>query len=158
MPKAINVTITVPIVIAVGGLLVISIPSILPDIEKETPFLYLFGGLYLVATKSSITHQELLQWSAICTCIAFVSGLALGLWALWRNYGSPVPIGTAIRVLTVCTLLAVAGRFLPEMGRVMTIAAAVLCGVAYLIGLVASGEFGPEDKARLMHVLRRKKS
>lgn len=96
MPKAINVTITVPIVIAVGGLLVISIPSILPDIEKETPFLYLFGGLYLLCAGLYFVLREdhriavcylgifltsaYLAWSAVMAGVAGIPVLFMAMF------------------------------------------------------------------------------
>ena len=118
-------------------------------------YFYILQGL----GSEVITDKEsLLRYAAIGPFITFTIGLLLGLAVLWQRYGSPIPIGTVIRVFLVGAITVFCGRSFPEMGRILSLAVAGLTGLLFLIGLLVSGEFGPEDKRRFMKVIRRKKS
>ncbi len=100
----------------------------------------------------------LLDLTGITTLAAFALGLALGLGTLWKLYGPPIPFGTAARVLGIGGALVVAGHLLPPMGKIASLAVAVAVGLAFLVGLVLTREFGPEDRARLEKVLKRRRA
>ncbi|MBV71919.1 MAG: hypothetical protein CMH52_11360 [Myxococcales bacterium] len=105
-----------------------------------------------------ITSKEaLIRLSAMGTFATFTIGLILGLGALWRRFGSPMPLATVVRVLLVGVVITLVGRQLPEMGKIMALTVSVGAGLLFLIGLVLTGEFGAEDKARFAQVLRGKK-
>ena len=105
-----------------------------------------------------ITSKEsLIRLSAIGTFATFTIGLALGLAALWKRFGSPMPMATVIRVLSVGIVITLVGRQLPDMGKVMALTVSVVAGLLFFVGLVITGEFGAEDKARFTQVLRGKK-
>ncbi len=115
------------------------------------------GVLYQLVLPGAVATPDLLIRTSVCTLIAFVSGLVMGLGALWRMYGPPVPVGTALRVLGLGAALVALGRALPPAGKLASLGLLAAVGIAYLIGLVLTREFGAEDKARLMKVLRRGK-
>jgi O-antigen/teichoic acid export membrane protein len=115
--------------------------------------------LYWLWLPGAADADALLVRAGQATLVAFVLGLAVGLVALHRLYGPPVPLASAARVLGLGGALVAAGRLLvPELGRVASLAVAVAVGLAFLVGLVLLREFNAEDKARLGRVLRRKKT
>lgn len=116
------------------------------------------GVLYMQVLPMAEGPETLLRYAALTTFIAFTSGLVLGLIALWRAFGPPIPMLTLLRVSGVIAALVVAGRFLPELGRIASLAAAVAVGLAFLTGLWLTGEFGAEDRERFMRIIGRRKS
>ena len=115
----------------------------------------LAGLLYLTVLPGATDAADLLTRTGACTLGAFVVGLGIGVAVLWRNYGPPFPLGTSLRVLGIGAALIVAGRFVPSAGPVLNLALAAGVAVAFVAGLVLTREFGPEDKARLLRVVRR---
>ena len=63
-----------------------------------------------------------------------------------------------MRVLGIGAGLVAIGRFVPPLGKVASLAVAVALGLAFLGALVLTREFGPEDKARFLRVVHRKKA
>ncbi|MCA9527143.1 MAG: oligosaccharide flippase family protein [Myxococcales bacterium] len=116
----------------------------------------LAAGSYALLLAGAESTDQILARTGQGTLIAFAGGLLMGLAVLWRRYGAPVPIGTAVRVLGLGAALVVAGRFMPPTGKIVALGVAVAVGIAFLVGLVVTREFGAEDKARLKRVLRRK--
>lgn len=116
------------------------------------------GGLYALVLPRAVDAEELLRLAGMTTLGAFVLGLGLGTAVLWRSYGPPFPAGTTARVLGIGAGLVAAGRLLPPMGRLGSLVVAAGVGLAFLAALVLTREFGPEDKARLMRVLRRRRT
>ena len=116
------------------------------------------GVLYMQVLPMANGPETLLRYAALTTFIAFTTGLVLGLIALWRAFGPPIPMLTLLRVSGVIAALVVAGRFLPELGRIASLAAAVAVGLAFLTGLWLTGEFGAEDRERFMRIIGRRKS
>ena len=113
------------------------------------------AGLYQVWLPGALNTADILRRAGIATLIAFTTGLFLGAAVLWRSYGPPIPLGTTVRVLGIGTALVLAGRQLPEMGKIASLGMLVGVGICYLLALILTREFGEEDKARLMRVLRR---
>ena len=113
------------------------------------------AGLYWLWLPGSLDTADILRRAGIATLIAFTMGLALGGAVIWRAYGPPIPAATLVRVLSIGTVLVVAGRQLPQMGRVASLGMLAAVGITYLLALLLTREFGEEDKARLMRVIRR---
>jgi O-antigen/teichoic acid export membrane protein len=113
--------------------------------------------LYWQVLPQAGTPDELLRMASQSTCIAFTLGLLLGLGALWRNFGPPIPPLTLIRVAAVMVALIFGGTLLPEMGRIASLAVAVVVGLSFLVGLLVTGEFGAEDRERFMRIIGRRK-
>ncbi len=117
----------------------------------------LAAGLYYAILPGAVGLHDLLERTGICTLIAFAFGLVTGLALLWRKYGAPAPLSTTIRVLAIGGALVAAGLFIPPMGKIASLAVAAAVGLSFLALLVISGEFGAEDKERLMRIIKRKK-
>lgn len=115
------------------------------------------AGLYQLVLPEAIGVDDLLRRTGICTLAAFVVGLVAGLALLARRYGPPAPLATTARVFGIGALLVLAGRMLPPLGKIGDLAVAVAIGLAFLAALVLTREFGAEDKARLMRIVRRRR-
>lgn len=118
----------------------------------------LAAALYWFVLPGAVGMLDLLQRTGICTLIAFAFGLVLGLVLLWVRYGPPAPLATTLRVLGIGGLLVAAGLFIPPMGKIASLGVAAAVGLGFLALLVITGEFGAEDKERLMRIIKRKKS
>ncbi|MCA9541457.1 MAG: oligosaccharide flippase family protein [Myxococcales bacterium] len=117
----------------------------------------LAAGLYALVLPGADSATALLTRTGQCTLIAFAVGMLVGGALLWQRYGPPVPWGTALRVLAIGAVLVTGGRFLPPLGKVTSLGVAAAVGLAFLALLVVTREFGVEDRARLMRVLRRRR-
>ena len=115
-------------------------------------------GAYLLILPGATGPQSILTRTAIGTLAAFAFGLILGVAALWRHHGPPCPLSTCVRVAVLAGGLVALGHVLPAASKIVTLIEAVGIGLAYLVGLVVTGEIGPEDRARLMKVLGRKRA
>jgi O-antigen/teichoic acid export membrane protein len=111
--------------------------------------------LYSTVMPRAESPEALLTWAGGCTLVAFAAGTALGVGALWRQYGAPIPLMSVVRVGTVGTGLVIAGRAIPDLGKIGSIGVAVAIGVAYLIALFIAREFNAEDRARVAKIFRR---
>jgi O-antigen/teichoic acid export membrane protein len=122
-----------------------------------------------------VTEPEtLLARAGLATALPFAFGLAAAGARLWMAYGRPFPPATVARVVGLGLALGLLGRLLPSTEAVVGAlaagggGAARLVGLAYaagaaglvlvlfIVGILLSGEIGPEDRARFGRVLRRK--
>jgi len=96
--------------------------------------------------------------------VAAASGTSLGLAAGFvasvvytraRLGGSP-PLGTVLRVGAALVAATLVGRFLPGHGKILGLASIAVVGVVYLGVLVATGELGADDRAKLRRMLTRR--
>jgi O-antigen/teichoic acid export membrane protein len=117
----------------------------------------LAAALYQLTLPDAIGLHDMLRRTGICTLIAFSAGLIAGLALLWRHYGPPAPLATTLRVFGIGTVLVIAGHLLPPLGRIASLAVAIAVGLAFIAALVITREFGPEDKARLLRIVRRRR-
>lgn len=117
----------------------------------------LAAALYQLVLPNAGDGIEMLRLTGISTLACFATGLLAGLAVLWRTYGWPMPVPTLVRALLIGGALVAAGRFLPAAGKVVSLALAAGIGVAFLGGMVLTGEFGQEDRQRLARILRRRK-
>jgi O-antigen/teichoic acid export membrane protein len=115
------------------------------------------AGSAASAATASLDPVALVATSA-ATAPALALGAALGLVYLQRQFGASVPLKTALRVLAVAGVLVAASVLGPRFGLVLTLVKSVVLMGAYGVGLYVLGELGPDDRARLMRVLRRKGS
>lgn len=115
------------------------------------------AGLYWAVLPEAVGMLDLLQRTGMCTLAAFSLGLVIGLALLWRRYGPPAPLGTTLRVFGLGGALVAAGLWVPPLGKVASLGVAAAVGLAFVAGLVLLGEFGAEDKARLMRIVRRRR-
>ena len=128
---------------------------------------------YLTLLPGATDVSELIRRAGIATLLPFTVGLATTTILLTRRFGFPFPLGTVTRVCGIGGLLVFAGRMAPTVeglaellgrplpkvvGVVYVLVLALTLVVVFLGALFATGEFGPEDKARVLRVLRRKPS
>ena len=81
-------------------------------------------------------------------------GFVAALVYLRRRFAAGLPVATVGRVVIAGGIAAAAGRFFPGQGKVATLAALATSGTLFLVVLVALREFGPEDKAKVLKILR----
>lgn len=98
------------------------------------------AGLVATATATSIGM----------TVGAVVAGAAV----LWR-FGALVPIATVLRVAFAAAVAVIVGRLVPDLGKVVTLGAAILVFAAYATVLVALREIRREDLAIVRKIARR---
>jgi len=115
----------------------------------------LAATLYTTVMVDATSPEAMLTRAGACTLGAFAFGTILGLAALWREYGAPIPVMSVIRVGSVGAGLVLAGRALPTVGKLGSIGLAVAIGLAYLVALFVVREFNAEDRARFAKIVRR---
>ena len=93
--------------------------------------------------------------AAASTSLGMASGFVASLVYLRVRLGGGLPPATVGRVAVSLAAAVVVGRFLPAHGKILGLATIAVVGIVYFGGLVALGEFGPEDKAKVRRILRR---
>ena len=83
------------------------------------------------------------------------SGFVASLVYLRARLGGGLPSKTVGRVAEGIVAAGLVGRFLPAHGKILGLAVIAVVGLVYLLALVALGEFGAEDKAKIRRILRR---
>ncbi len=111
--------------------------------------------LYTLMLPGAADPSALLLRVGLATLLAFAGGLFLGAALLWQRFGPPVPLLTALRISLLGSALVLIGRQIPPTGQLLSLSLAVGVGLCFLLGLIITREFGAEDKARLMKILRR---
>ena len=85
--------------------------------------------------------------------LAMGAALVVGLIYMSRWIGNVIPTATVIRVVIAgAAAYALALAWHPE-GKMMALVRITLCGVVYLIGIIAMREFGADDVAKFKKVL-----
>ncbi len=115
-------------------------------------------GLYTFMLEEVTSAQMLISRAGYSTLLAFSTGLLMGLVALWRLFGAPVPAGTVLRVGATAFALVYAADWLPEMSRFIGVLLALVIALCYMAALLILGEFGQEDRDRLRRMLGRPSS
>ncbi|HET6280821.1 MAG TPA: polysaccharide biosynthesis C-terminal domain-containing protein, partial [Polyangia bacterium] len=100
--------------------------------------------------------QGTLIAAATATALGMATGFVGSVVYMRQRLGGKPPLGTVGRVALAVLAAVIAGRFLPAHGKVLGLAATVAIGIVYLAVLVASGEFGPADRAKFARILRRR--
>ncbi len=107
-------------------------------------------------------EESLFLAGSCATAAAMTLGFLVGLAYLHRSFGAGISLKTVGRVLVACgALLGVTWiAAVPEdWGKLMLLAAIIVKGLlgtgVFMVVLAGLGEFGPEDKQRLRHVLGR---
>jgi stage V sporulation protein B len=94
--------------------------------------------------------------AASATALGMVVGFVAAVITLRASLGGTPPFATVGRVaLGIAAGMAI-GRFLPGHGKLVGLVATALAGIAYVGVLFATGELGPEDRARLARLARRR--
>ena len=93
--------------------------------------------------------------AASATSLGMAAGFVASLLYLRASLGGGLPLATVARVGAALAAATLVGRFLPAHGKILGLACIAAVGIVYIVALVALGEFGPDDKAKLRRILRR---
>jgi O-antigen/teichoic acid export membrane protein len=113
------------------------------------------SGAAAILVPRATPGAPMLLAAAAATSLGMASGFLASLVYLRVRVGGGLPPATVARVAVSLAGAAVVGHFLPAHGKILGLATIAVVGIVYLVGLVAFGEFGAEDKAKLRRILRR---
>ena len=111
-------------------------------------------GAAFVLVPHAAFGPAMLQAAAVATSLGMVTGFLGAMVYLKVRLGGNIPAATAFRVAAAGTAAVLLGHFLPGHGKLVGIAITILVAVVYLAVLIALGEFGPEDRAKVKRILR----
>jgi hypothetical protein len=94
--------------------------------------------------------------AATATSLGMAAGFVASLVYLRAQLGGGLPAATVGRVAAALAAAVLVGRLLPAHGKVLGLATIAAVGLVYLGVIVALGELGPEDKAKVRRILRRR--
>jgi len=113
-------------------------------------------GTAFVLVPGSVLGPAMLQAAAIAASTGMVLGFAASVIYVKVRLGGNAPLASVIRVAVAVALAVAVGHFVPVRGKALGLAVTVLVTLIYAATLVALGEFGPEDRAKVRRILRRK--
>ncbi|MFT7625296.1 MAG: O-antigen/teichoic acid export membrane protein [Myxococcota bacterium] len=114
------------------------------------------NALLLWLLLDGVQDERVLTRAAIASAGAAGVGAALAGFAVHRRLGALAPPGTVFRVFGVGGAILLAAQFWPVTGLVSLVAKAVVCGLAFILALLATGEVNQADRAALKRILGRK--
>jgi O-antigen/teichoic acid export membrane protein len=114
----------------------------------------LVGGLFVLVPGAAPGREVLLR-SAAATGGAMLLGTVASLWLLWRHFGAALPALTLARVALAGAAAGGVAYVLPTRGKIITIAEAAVCGLVFLVALVATRELTRADLQAVLKVARR---
>jgi O-antigen/teichoic acid export membrane protein len=113
------------------------------------------GAASAVLVPRAALGPPVLAAAASATALGMAVGLVAAIVLLRARLGGAPPSATVARVaLGVVVGLAI-GRFVPGHGKIIGLAATALAAAGYVAVLVATGELGAADRAKLRRMLRR---
>jgi stage V sporulation protein B len=98
---------------------------------------------------------QMLVAAASATSLGMAAGFVAALVYLRAQFGGGLPLATVGRVTASAAAAVLVARVLPAHGKLLGLVAIAAVGIVYAGVLVALGEFGPEDKAKVRRILRR---
>jgi O-antigen/teichoic acid export membrane protein len=113
------------------------------------------GSAYVLVPQAS-PGPAMLMAQATATAIGAGAGFIGVIVYLRRGLGGGLPPTSALRVVVSAALAATVGHFLPAHGKILGLLAIAAVGAIYLGGLLATGELGAADRAKLARILRRR--
>jgi stage V sporulation protein B len=112
--------------------------------------------LMAVLVPAAPAGPPMLLATATAAALGFAAGLAVALVYLRRRFSAGPPLATVLRVLAAAALAAGAGRVIPGGGKLVGLFAIAVVGVVFVAALIALREFGPQDRAKVGKILRRR--
>jgi O-antigen/teichoic acid export membrane protein len=94
--------------------------------------------------------------AATASAAGMAAGLVGAIVVLRARLGGSFPLPTVLRVATAIGASVLVARLVPGQGKIVGLAVMALSGITYLVVLIATREFGPEDRAKFARVLRRR--
>lgn len=113
------------------------------------------AGAAAILIPSAEPGPAMLIAAASATSLGMAAGFLSSLVYLRTRLGGGLPLATVARVAAAAGAAVVIARFLPAHGKIMGLAAIAAVGIVYAVVLIALGEFGAEDKAKVRRILRR---
>lgn len=113
------------------------------------------AGAAAILIPSAEPGPAMLVAAASATSLGMAAGFLSSLIYLRTRLGGGLPLATVARVAASACAAVVVARFLPAHGKIMGLAAIAAVGIVYVVVLVALGEFGADDKAKVRRILRR---
>jgi stage V sporulation protein B len=113
-------------------------------------------GAAYVLVPSAAPGPAMLMAAATATAIGTVAGFIGAIIYVRRGLGGGLPLASALRVAASAAVAAAVGHFLPAHGKLLGLAVIAAVGVVYLVGLLATGELGAADRAKVARILRRR--
>jgi stage V sporulation protein B len=113
------------------------------------------AGAAAILIPSAEPGPAMLIAAASATSLGMAAGFLSSLVYLRTRLGGGLPLATVARVAAAAGAAVVIARFLPAHGKIMGLAAIAAVGIVYTVVLIALGEFGAEDKAKVRRILRR---
>ncbi len=114
------------------------------------------GAAYLLVPRAAAGPAMLLA-AATATAVGTAVGIrrrdrlrAPRAWAAGCRQASALRVGISVGISVAV------GHFLPAHGKLLGLVAIAAVAVVYVLGLLATGELGPADRAKLLRVLRRR--
>jgi PST family polysaccharide transporter len=103
----------------------------------------------------AVPGTPMLVTAATATATGMAVGLVGAIVILRAQLGGAFPLPTVLRVAAAMLAAIVAARLVPGHGKIVGLLVMALAAIAYVVVLVATREFGPEDRAKFAKVLRR---
>ena len=113
-------------------------------------------GAAYVLVPAAAPGPAMLMAAATATMIGTVAGFIGAIAYVRRGLGGGLPAASAVRVAISVAIAVAVGHFLPAHGKLLGLVAIVAVAVVYVLGLLATGELGPADRAKLLRILRRR--
>lgn len=114
------------------------------------------GGAAATMVPAAGIGRPMLLAAALATTLGNAVGFAASVIYVRRTLGGSPPLGTVARVALAIGAVVLAGRFIPAHGKLLGLAVTVVLAALYVAVLVVTGEFGPDDRAKLGRILRRR--
>jgi len=113
------------------------------------------GAAYVMVPPAE-PGPKMLMAAATATTIGTVAGFIGAIAYVRRGLGGGLPLASAVRVGISVGIAVAAGHFLPAHGKLLGLVAIAAVALVYVLGLLATGELGPADRAKLLRILRRR--
>jgi stage V sporulation protein B len=113
------------------------------------------SGAAAVLIPRAAPGAPMLVAAALATSLGMAAGFVTSLVYLVTRLGGGLPLATVARVAAGVAAAVLVGRVLPAHGKLLGLAAIAVVGVVYLVVLLALGELGPDDRAKIRRILRR---
>lgn len=129
-----------------------------PALWAAAVTLALAGVGNYIAIPLAVPSGHVLEAAAAVTGASMVIGAIIMGGILWRRFGAFVPALSLLRIAFATAGAFVLGRVLPlhGKGKIMTLAEAVIVGVAFLVLLVGTRELGARDLAAIKAVRQKR--
>jgi stage V sporulation protein B len=94
--------------------------------------------------------------AASATSLGMAAGFTSAVVYMRTRLGGGPPVQTVLRVGAAALAAVLAGRLLPAHGKVLGLATIAAVAIVYVGVLLATGEIGPADRAKIARIVRRR--